>query len=100
MRRGVKAVGVDTLSVGGWGGNVPGHGPTTRREANAATHRILLGAGIILVEALAHLDQVLEGARARRAYFVYAPLAIQGAEGGPCRAFALLFDEERDARVR
>ncbi len=100
VRRGVKAIGVDTLSVGGWGGNVPGHGPTTRREANAATHRILLGAGIILVEALAHLDQVLEGARARRAYFVYAPLAIQGAEGGPCRAFALLFDEERDARVR
>jgi arylformamidase len=92
VHRGVKAVGVDTLSVGGWGSDVPGHGPTTRSESNAETHRVLLGAGILLVEALANLDQVLDGARARRAYFIYVPIAIQGAEGGPCRALALLFD--------
>ncbi|MCJ7635117.1 cyclase family protein, partial [Candidatus Bathyarchaeota archaeon] len=81
----------DTLSVGGWGGEVAGHGPTTREDSNAETHRILLGAGIILVESLRNLDMILDGARARRAYFIYAPIAMQGAEGGPCRALALLF---------
>jgi arylformamidase len=89
---GVKAVGIDTLSVGGWGGEVPGHGPTTRKGSNAETHRILLEAEIILVEALTKLDVILDGARSRRAYFIYAPIAIQGAEGGPCRALALLFE--------
>jgi kynurenine formamidase len=89
---GVKALGVDTLSVGGWGGDVAGHGPTTREDSNAETHRILLGAGIVLVETLRNLDMVLDGTRARRAYFIYAPIAIQGAEGGPCRALALQFE--------
>jgi kynurenine formamidase len=88
----VKALGVDTLSVGGWGGEVAGHGPTTRKESNAETHHILLEAGIILVETLRNLNLVLDGARARRAYFIYAPIAIQGAEGGPCRALAFLFE--------
>jgi len=92
VRKEVKAVGVDTLSVGGWDGELPGHGPIARRGSPAETHRILLGAGIILVEALRNLDKVLAGARSRRAYFIYASIAIQGAEGGPCRALALLFE--------
>lgn len=90
VERGIKALGVDTLSVGGWDEHVPGHGPTAPAGSNRATHRCLLAAEIILIEALCNLGQVLDGAATRRAYFIYAPLVIQGAEGGPCRALALL----------
>jgi kynurenine formamidase len=88
--RGIKALGVDTLSVGGWDEHVPGHGPTAPAGSNRATHRCLLAAEIILIEALCNLGQVLDGVATRRAYFIYAPLVISGAEGGPCRALALL----------
>ena len=88
----VKALGVDTLSVGGWDGDTPGHGPVAGPGSGARTHHILLGAGIILIETLRNLDRVLAGARSRRAHFVFAPIAFQGAEGGPCRALALLSD--------
>jgi arylformamidase len=88
--RGIKALGVDTLSVGGWDEHVPGHGPTAPAGSNRATHRCLLAAEIILIEALCNLGRVLDGASTRRAYFLYAPLTIRGAEGGPCRAIAFL----------
>ncbi|MEM2111775.1 MAG: cyclase family protein [Candidatus Bathyarchaeia archaeon] len=88
----IKAVGIDTLSVGGWEEDLPGHPPIARKDSIAETHRILLGAGVIIVETLRNLDKVLAGAKMRRAYFVYAPIVIQGAEGGPCRALALLFE--------
>lgn len=91
VEKGVKALGVDTLSVGGWDRDLPGHGPVAKKGSPDETHRILLKAGIILVEALKDLDKVLDGAKSKRAYFIYAPIAILGAEGGPCRALALLF---------
>jgi len=87
----VKAVGIDGLSIGGWDGDLPGHGPIARKGSPAETHRILLGADIILMEALTNLDRVLEGGSSNRAYFIYAPIALKGAEGGPCRALALMF---------
>jgi arylformamidase len=90
VSRNIKALGVDTLSVGGWDEQVPGHGPTAPTGSNRATHRCLLAAQIILIETLCNLGHVLDGAAARRAYFIFAPLKIQGAEGGPCRALALL----------
>lgn len=93
VRMGVKALGIDTLSVGGWDGNLPGHGPTAKIGSSAEVHRILLSAGIIIIEALRNLDKVLEGRKYRRAYFIYAPIALVGADGGPCRTVALLFDE-------
>jgi arylformamidase len=49
-------------------------------------HRILLGAEIILVEALAHLEQLPEG----EFFFMAAPLLILGREGAPVRALALV----------
>jgi arylformamidase len=90
VEKGVKALGVDMLSVGGWDEEVPGHGPVARKGSQSETHRILLGAGILIVEVLRNLDRVLDGEHARRAYFVYAPISIKGAEGGPCRALAFL----------
>ncbi len=92
VERRVKAVGTDTLSIGGWDQEVFAHGPIARRGSPAETHRILLGKGIILIEVLKNLDQVLDGKKSRRAFFIYAPMSIQGAEGGPCRALALLFE--------
>lgn len=92
VKKRVKALGVDTLSVGGWDGEVQGHRPIARKGSPAETHRILLGAGVILIEALRNLGTVLAGAKMRRAYFIYSPIVLQGAEGGPCRALALLFE--------
>jgi len=88
----VKALGVDTLSVGGWDGQLPGHGPVAVKGSPARTHRILLGAGIVLIESLTNLDLVLDGRRSRRAYFIYAPIAFKDADGGPCRALAMIFE--------
>jgi arylformamidase len=92
VKKKVKALGIDTLSVGGWDEDVPGHGPVAKKGSGAETHRILLGAGVIIIETLRNLDRVLAGARSQRAYFVFAPIAFQAAEGGPCRALALLFE--------
>lgn len=88
----VKALGIDTFGPGGWEGEVRGHGPTANKGNDAYVHRTLLGAGIILVENLRNLDLVLNGARTQRAYFIYAPIALRNADGGPCRALALLFE--------
>lgn len=88
----IKALGVDTLSVSGWDGEVPGHGPVAAKGSSARIHKILLEAGVILIESLRSLDKVLDGEKSRRAYFIYAPLALKGADGGPCRALALIFE--------
>lgn len=92
VRRRVKAVGTDGLSMGGWDREVPAHGPIAREGSPAETHRILLRAGIVLIEALRNLGEVLGGQKTERALFVYAPVSIRGAEGGPCRAMALVFE--------
>jgi arylformamidase len=56
-------------------------GPET---APMATHRILLGVGIVLLEGI-RLAQVPEG----RYLLSAAPLNLGGAEGAPCRALLL-----------
>jgi arylformamidase len=66
--RGVRLVGVDYLSVGEF------------REGGAETHRILLGAGIWLVEGL-HLSQIAPG----RYDMICLPLKIAGGDGAPAR---------------
>jgi arylformamidase len=66
--RGVRVVGVDYLSVGGF------------REDSAETHRTLLGAGIWVVEGL-DLGRVAPG----RYDMVCLPLRIAGGDGAPAR---------------
>ena len=85
----VKAVGIDALSIGGWSERTPVQGPLAR-VPSSVTHRILLSAGVIIVEELANLEEVLRGRPWARALFIYAPLRIRKAEGGPCRALAIL----------
>jgi arylformamidase len=67
--RRVKLVGVDYLSVGGY------------KQAGAATHQALLGAGIWIVEGL-NLDRLEPGAYD----LICLPLKILDGDGAPARA--------------
>lgn len=49
-------------------------------------HKILLGANITIVEGLTNLDQI----SSEKVFFVAAPLKIEGGDGCPCRAFAIV----------
>lgn len=86
----IKAVGIDALSIGGWMDTVPGQEPVAK-SSPVEVHRILLRADIIIVEELTGLDEVLDGKKTARAFFVFAPLKLSGAEGSPCRAFAFVY---------
>jgi arylformamidase len=65
---GVRLVGVDYLSVAPW-------------EASEATHRILLSAGVVIVEGLD-----MTGVSAGAYDLICLPLKLMGAEGSPARA--------------
>lgn len=70
VERGVKLLGLDM--------------PTPSREYVEA-HHILLGAGIVIVESLANLDQLPE-----RFTFAAFPLRFVGGDGSPVRAVAFV----------
>ncbi len=67
--RGVRLVGVDYLSVGGF------------KEDGVATHQALLGAGIWVIEGLN-----LSGVEPGEYELICLPLKLEGAEGAPARA--------------
>ena len=67
--RGVRTIGVDALSVGGW------------EDQNAECHRVILGAGIWIVEWL-DLSKVEPGDYE----LACLPLLLVGSEGSPARA--------------
>ncbi len=67
--RGVRTVGVDYLSVGGY------------KKDSAETHRALLGAGIWIIEGLN-----LSGVKPGRYDLVCLPLRILASDGAPARA--------------
>jgi len=48
-------------------------------------HKTLLGAKVVIVEALAHLEDLKEP----EPFFVAAPLKLKGRDGSPVRAFAI-----------
>jgi len=72
VTHGVRLVGVDYLSVGPYG------------PVNVETHRILLGAGVVVVETLV-LDDVDAGAFTLLAL----PPKFAGLEGSPCRCLLI-----------
>ena len=53
-------------------------------DAPAEIHRILLGAGIVLLEGI-----VLHGVQEGRYFISAAPLNLGGCDGAPCRAFLM-----------
>lgn len=59
-------------------------------EAPAAVHRILLGAGVILLEGI-ELAAVQPG----RYLLSAAPLNLGGCDGAPCRAYLIAEDEKK-----
>lgn len=65
----VQLVGIDALSIAPFGNGTP-------------IHQILLKAGIFIIEGL-RLHNIPQGTHE----FVVLPLAIEGADGSPCRAF-------------
>ena len=71
----VKIIGVEPPSVA----------DVNDLEEVTRIHKILLSAGIVIVEGLAHLEAI----SSPRVYFIALPLKIDGGDGSPCRAFAL-----------
>lgn len=67
VKRGIRLVGVDYLSVEPFG-------------QDGTTHRTLLGAGVVVIEGLD-----LSAASAGEWDLVCLPLRLRGAEGAPCR---------------
>jgi arylformamidase len=74
VRQGIRLIGVDYLSVGTYGDRV-------------ATHRILLEAGVIVVEGLNLYD-----VQAQEYELICLPLKLVGAEGAPARAILIRRD--------
>jgi arylformamidase len=74
VRKSVKGVGTDTLGIDPYS--------NTKFEA----HKVLLGKGIWILEALDNLDELAEGVEYT---LVAAPLKIAGASGAMARVFAI-----------
>jgi arylformamidase len=81
-----KVVGIDGLSIGGWGGKMA-VGPIAKTPSGTI-HRMLLEAGILILEEVANLEKVLMRQKAARSFFILAPLAVRGAEASPCRVIS------------
>ena len=69
--RGIACLALDTPSV---------YGPDY-----VAVHHTLLGAGILIVEGLAHLERLMN----ERVFLAALPLRIKGRDGSPCRVIAV-----------
>ena len=74
VEKNVRGVGIDTLGVD----------PFTNSRFEA--HKVLLGHGAWIVEALDHLDELREGVQYT---LIAAPLKIRGGSGAMCRVLAL-----------
>ncbi|HVA29401.1 MAG TPA: cyclase family protein [Candidatus Baltobacteraceae bacterium] len=71
--RGVRGVGIDAVSLGGY--KDPGK--------SGPTHRAMLGSGKVIVEELSFPDEVMDG---KKRLFVAAPIKLQGCGGAWTRA--------------
>lgn len=75
VEHGVKLLGVEPPSIA----------DVDNREELTQVHRILLAAGVVVVEGLTNLESLRDG----EGLFVAAPLKVEGADGCPCRAFVI-----------
>ncbi len=74
LDQGISAVGIDALSIGGWGGP----------EKGEPAHVALLGAGKVIIEEL-NIPDELAG---RRGFFTAFPVLLEGCGGAWTRAVA------------
>ena len=72
VEKGVKAIGMDALSPDA--------------VDSDQVHKIVLGAGIVIIENLNNLDQI----NSERFHFSAAPILISNSEGGLARAYAVV----------
>jgi kynurenine formamidase len=79
LDHGVAGVGIDALSIGGWGGP----------DKGVPAHQVLLDAGKPIFEEL-HVPDELAG---RRAFLTAFPILLQGCGGAPVRAVAWEIEE-------
>lgn len=84
----IKMVGTEGLSIAGWSGKTGRAQPVT--DTAISVHQILLSKGIIIVEEMANLDQILKGRETAEAFFVVLPLKIEHSDGSPVRAIAFV----------
>lgn len=77
---GVKAVGVDGLSVGGWG-----------KGCGAPAHEVLLGNNILVIEEV-YIDKRLFDEP--EWYIIALPIKLRGFGGAPARVIAMTFENE------
>jgi kynurenine formamidase len=75
VERQVQLIGVEPPSVA----------DVNNREELTTVHRILLEAGIVIVEGLTNLDQLTE----KNFTFIVLPLRVPGCDGAPVRAVAV-----------
>ncbi len=101
---GVRTVGIDAASVDpsldpgdetgdddGSGSAAPAGAGAPDGEPGLAAHRVLCGAGAVIVENLTGLGGLLDAAAQGRSIEVFLfPLPLAGADGGPVRAVARL----------
>ncbi|MDR2302870.1 MAG: cyclase family protein [Deltaproteobacteria bacterium] len=73
--KGVKAVGIDSISLGGYGS----------REKAQVCHEVLLGAGILIIEEVFFPDEVMDGKKRLVSAF---PLKIVKGSASPIRLVA------------
>ncbi len=59
--------------------------PSPSADQSTEVHQILLGAEVVIVEGLAHLDELPSD----EVFFVAAPLRLRGLDGSPVRALAV-----------
>lgn len=79
VKAGVKAVGIDGLSVGGWGSP----------EKGRPSHLVLLEAGVIAIEEVLVPDELMDGKKRLVSFF---PLLFRGCSGSPVRMVAYEFE--------
>ncbi|HEY1688990.1 MAG TPA: cyclase family protein [Solirubrobacteraceae bacterium] len=78
LDHGISGVGIDALSIGGWGGP----------EKGEPSHAALLGAGKIVIEELYIPDELI----GRRCFLTAFPVLLQGCGGAWTRAVAWELD--------
>jgi kynurenine formamidase len=78
LSKGVKAVGVDAMSLGGYGS----------REKARPCHEILLGAGVLIFEEVFFPEEVMDGRKRLVSGF---PLKLEGGSASPVRLVAYDF---------
>jgi kynurenine formamidase len=98
IRKGIRAVGTEGMSIAGWTEEVPTQGPISK-YSSVTIHNLLLERDIIIIEGLGDLSLVLGEKKSKRAYFVFAPMNFVGTEGAPCRAMAFLDDDEPKGKL-